>query len=57
MYWYDIKKIKDGYVVIKNVESKNAIGSRRKFIGTMQQCIDYCKEHNIDLNKKYKIGD
>lgn len=57
MYWYDIKKIKDGYIVIKNVESKNAIGSRRKFIGTMQQCIDYCKEHNIDLNKKYKLGD
>ena len=56
MYWYNIKKIKDGYIVIKNVESKNAIGSGRKFFGTKKECEDYCKENKIELNKKYKVG-
>lgn len=54
MYWYNITKIKDEYMIIKTVEYKHAIGTTRKFVGTKQECEEYCKEKGIKLGKKNK---
>lgn len=57
MYWYSIKKIKEGYIVIKTVETERSLGSGQKFFGTKSECMKYCKDRNIDLRKKYKLGE
>lgn len=55
MYWYNIKRISEGYIVVKTVELNNSIGSTRKFIGTKKDCINFCEKNNIILNSRRKI--
>ena len=50
--WYEIKKVKDLYIVFKNVEGHNSIGSKQKFKGSKQECIKFCNDNNIILKNR-----
>lgn len=54
MYWYNIYKINDEYMIVKTVEYNHSIGTKRKFAGTRQECIEYCRAQGIKLGKNNK---
>lgn len=49
--WYTIEKCNKEYVVWMNKEGNNSCGSFGLYKGKKKDCINYCKNNNIQYEK------